>query len=490
MLLSSCETLGLDDTLSIVQDFKEDKELNKEGLDAVVANKTEEEAAAAKEENAAAETETANVGKSGTETPDNGTSEELNTENIEPNDEMSDEETSKVIDGKVTTPATESIRYSIAANESVGEFLGNAARAIGSGAAYVFRELVELLRELGIAYGPAIFKSLKVTVVYILIKVAKLLLKLGTLAKDAVYNYKTSMSRHASQISALQETCKKLEEAGATVPENNKIYNNEAVNQWSFVDGRCNFINSNARIKEWLLDSFQFLEKNLLHDIDQTVRFLNSTKDASPVFPMEFIQTNPFKMAFREQQTKAYAVISPYTTSYVYPHSLPNKTILMALLPSKKAVDEAIRTKTLDAIKEAYQSSGIFLAVGKEQQPVQLFNNYMNPKQLTALLDELSELAKLGYRETKIYTQITSKLSSLKVGLQQYLNWLQADSGDRHVVETYVDFIAMKQAFVTRVYVSAAMDSHDYLSTYLTNAKRFVRDNIKVLSANIPNSAE
>lgn len=475
MLLSSCESLGLDDTLQIVQDYKEDKTLNQEGLDAVVANKAEEEAEAAKEAEAEAADES---------------SPEMDTSAIEPNDSEADEEASQVIDGKVTTPATESIRYSLAANESVGELVENAANYIGSVASSALGELASLLRTLGIKYGPVLFRAVKTTVIYVLIKTAKAIVKIGSLSKKAVYNYQTSMSRHVAQIEALKQTCLTLDEQSATLPDNTKRCEDYSINQWSLVDGRCSFVNANARIITWLNDSFQFMEKSIIHDIDQTVRFLNSTKNTAPVFPVEFIQASPYKATFREQRVVGYEVRSPFVTSYVYPHNLPNKTILMALLPSNKAVVEAARTKSLDSIKEAYQSSGIFLTVGQDKEPAQLFNNYMNPKQLIALLDGLTEIAKLGYQKTRFYKQINTRLPSLTSGFQQYLNWLQSDQEERRVADTYAEFVAMKQSFIAKTYIPAAMDSHDYLSTYLTNAKRFVRENIKVLSANIPNSAE
>lgn len=479
MILRAFETAALDESLLIVQEHEEDKQLKAAGIDAVIQNDEKEKLEANKE---AEKAEPEEMPEEEAAATDDG--------------EEDTDATSEVIDDKVTTPATESIRNYLkltASNESeFGDLMyrgaSAAANAIGDGLV----GLGNILRELSLTYGPKLYRAVKSGVGYLLLRTAKLILKLITVTKNAVQNYRTSMVRHVKQLNSLKETCKTLSDSNAVVPEDRKRYEGKDVNLWSLIDGRCSFTNSNARMRQWTEDNFKMLEQNILYDINATIRFLDSTRRGVPVFPLEFLEVNPNRSALREQRVSGYERDDKLLTSYVYPHDLPNNTIMMALLPSRDVTATAKRTQSLELIKEAYSGSGIFFAVKPATGRAELFNNYMNPTQLSAFIDEVIELAKLGYLNTDLYKKIDAKIPALKTGFQHYLNWLQADDRQKSLDESFAEFVSMKQAFISRVYLPAAMDSHDFLSSYLTNAKIFIRENIKVLSSTVKtkNSAE
>lgn len=81
-----------------------------------------------------------------------------------------------------------------------------------------------------------------------------------------------------------------------------------------------------------------------------------------------------------------------------------------------------------------------------------------------------------------MYTRLLRENEKLKLGYRYYYQGLVESDEKKSLHDSLAEFVYLKQAFINKVYLPAAIDMHDYVASYLMRALRFTKENVKALS--------
>lgn len=405
--------------------------------------------------------------------------ETMNGEEI-PSGGSEDDSASELVEsnGKLQTLASESLRaeyYDRLVLESYGYsdensgLLGTAAAAAGStisGTVGFVGRLTNSLLQLGIRYYPGVLQFLKKTVIYLFSKTVQVTLK----TVIAIQNFTPYQARVIqSKRNDLVQFQKELEELKTT--STGKLLTESTANQslarWFSVNEKVDPLLSLTTLSKFTSTVISQLNTRIANDIDVTNSLIELFGRGGTVPVQQFMKVDPLSGLTTVSGTTA----SEYTNEYQYSTILPNSTRFIAVLPEPKATEIA-------DIAKAYHESAVFLMPVESNLDTENVN-YMELNQLDEFLTGLVGLCDRTLRHLETYKAVSLKAGKLKLGYKNYYQKLVEDKGTSSVQDTLAEHIYLKQAFVSRVYVPAAMDMQNYLNAYLLKAIQFVKLNLK-----------
>lgn len=420
-------------------------------------------------------------------------------ESVEKEDKPEEDEPLKDKDGKKQSVVTESLRdeyYDRIILESIGDSLASGAMAVKTGAmaagaaviagsvagavyaAGFLRDAVKVLFELGIKYTPTAFAYAKKATIYLFFKSAKLTLKLMRGVSDFMKRYKRSVNRKEKDIANLLEKLNKLEFEGEkgdkfTPTKHNTV--DEKYISWFTVNQKTNPIYSAETLLSFMNTVVSELDKRTTFDINAVSKLIELSSSNSNLDPTMVLGVAPFQAGFLRKRVEGHLKDPDLIDPYVYGTILPDNTVLAANIPRKDLRD-------IDTIARAYGESSMFLTSDNRHPPTADKVDYMDSKEIRRLLDILNKICELSNSHLAFYSRIEKNANKLKLGYKHYYLKLTSEKGEAYY-EKLSEYIYLKQSFVNKVYLPAAMDIHDYAMSYLLVALKYVRENIKLLEA-------
>ena len=386
--------------------------------------------------------------------------------------------------GKRQTPATESLRneyYDRVVVEGIDwdttkQFAGATAEVVGKGVGLAFSlatTLTKVLYELGVKYSPGVWGFIKKSTAYLFARSVKLLFKSLVGLSNFVERSKKSFSSHEQKLLKLSKKLEDLNKDGASLePSQNKFADSKLVS-WFTVNSK---VSPELSIKT-MVKFIQGVIPEINRDIEANLKLCKSLLETSANGisgnPLSVLAVSPLT-GTRKQSSSAIKPPSNLVESYLYIDKLPDNVVFAAVMPK-------LGLKSTQDISSAYNDSGMFLTNVMDQHSGPSELDYMDAEQIKAFLTSLGQLCTEGKKHVETYSAIITELSRLKPGYKNYYQKLTESKEQAVIREQLMEYIFLKQSFVSRVYIPAAIDVHDYLASYLIRAERYIEACIKNL---------
>lgn len=418
-----------------------------------------------------------------TEALDEPNSEETESEKIESEENKQVEEVPVVesidwiidLEGR-STRHTLTLREEYYTQLATESFKDTIVDKLSTGVGYVAsfaKNLTIALTALGLHYTKEAGIRLSAGVAYLFTRAVKSLIK-GTLAaSDAIKRNHRSFSKFKEEIETLKETIKTLKESEKKTTD--QKYNDQKVISWFNYGNKTSPIGSAMVMSSFMKTVTEHVNSGIDQDIQIVQKFIELSRKGVRIDPVKLLNVIPFKQRFLRKSVKGYTKDPDLVNSYVYDQSLPDRVVFIGLLP-KSSLEE------LGEITKAYQESALFLGVDPTERIVDRTIDYMAIEEIEQFLDVLEKLCDQSLEHVSMYTRLLRENEKLKLGYRYYYQGLVESDEKKSLHDSLAEFVYLKQAFINKVYLPAAIDMHDYVASYLMRALRFTKENVKALS--------
>ena len=187
------------------------------------------------------------------------------------------------------------------------------------------------------------------------------------------------------------------------------------------------------------------------------------------------MQVNPLKLDLVKGTIEGYRIGNDKTDVYCYKHRLPSDIVFMMSIPRS---DLSEMSEHIHAYNTSTMMLGMDPASFKDINSV----HYMTASELSSFLDSLDKLCGLCAEHQKLYESIQKSKEHLRLNYKNYF-FSVANSKERvPLKESLVEHVYLKNMFIDKVYLTAAMDIHTYAVKVMSSALSYASENIKKLS--------
>lgn len=380
-------------------------------------------------------------------------------------------------DGKIQSAVTESLRdeyYTRMALEAISLYdVKSAAMAGGR----LLADLATVMYELGLKYSPAIWAGVKKTSIYLFTKTAKVILKSIVKTTDYIRRHQASFTKLNKDIVKLHGELDALIESSKAENANgleliSKSSSDEKLISWMSVNGQPNAVLAAGEMNMFMENLIKQIDSHVSNDLKAVKRLIDLSDNVLSGNPVSLLSVQPFSGRFLKRRVEGHLKNPELVDSYVYGVSLPDQVLFVSNLPKSDL-------KTMDEITEAYHEAGVFLAADNKTLITAEKVDYMDIGQLQRYLDMLENICSHANAHIEFYRRIAKQGEALKFSYRHYYQKLTQTDKEASIREELIEYVYLKQSFVNRVYLPAAMDIHDYVAAYLVRAVRFARENLK-----------
>ena len=330
------------------------------------------------------------------------------------------------------------------------------------------------LAHLGITYGPKVIKSVYRGVLYAFGALAKLLYE-STVALDRYIDRRiNSFSNLKQSIASLKKSVDMFKEKSVNDPSvqysNLKVIN--SLKAGNSVDFTANI----KRLEKFITNTVNGLDRDIRNEIGAITHLIAYSHSTTAKVPNSLMSVRHDLTGMNPGSVEGYEVNGNLTESFKYSEPLPSDVVLIAQLPRTDL-------QSFEEISQAYNASKLYLGID-----VKSFNevssiDYMTAQALSEFLDELDRLCDTCIAHQSFYEKIKHQKANLRISFKNYFLHLVGRDHKVSLKNSLVENIYLKSMFIDKVYMTAAMDIHDYAAKVIANGLSFVEDNVKKLSS-------
>lgn len=384
-----------------------------------------------------------------------------------------DSETDTDSSDSETTEALESIRNLTYSPEGFSEVFSSIKDHVGS-AAVALKDAAVVLGVLGITYGPGIAAAMYKGVVYVFLKLVKLLyVSTVTITKyiDRRINSFNNLSKEINQAKASIQ----LIRSGKASDLNGAKYSNQKVINTLKIGSNVNFDANIKRLHTFVHGVVHELDGKVSTDIGAIKHLIAYSYGNTGRVPNSLMMVKPMATGMSPGVIDGYQSDNEFIDSYKYNERLPSDVTLIAQLPKPELVK-------IDELSQAYSDSRIALAFDPSSFIEISSVDYMTIDDLSRFVESLDMLCKMCMEHQSLYEKVKHTKSGLKFSFKNYFMSLATADHKVGMKDSLVEYVYLKSMFIDKVYLTAAMDIHDYSSKVISLSLSYVKDNIKKLS--------
>lgn len=340
--------------------------------------------------------------------------------------------------------------------------------------------VVSSLGALGIAYGPKIASKAYKGVIYGFALLGKgLVISISSLTKyierrtsafDKL-NKDIQIAKETLQLIDDKDAKEDTEELSSDSDEPIIQFKDEKTINYLKIGESLDLSNNIERLNTFVSDYVEKISK-AIHTENKVV---NLAVERSNILrfpdPVEFLQYN---FNLNGLGRYSHSDDDSLTELFRSKEVMPGDVVLIAKLPNRKI------KRVLD-LRQAYKESDIHLELNKESFKVIEGVNYMTSQELSQFLDSLSKLCDLCISHQKYYEGIKKLKLKSRYSFKRYFDNLLDNKSKVGVEDSFIENMYMKNVFVDKVYIPAAMDIHDYAAKVISHGLSFAKSNLEHL---------
>ena len=357
---------------------------------------------------------------------------------------------------------------------SFGSGVGNFLHGAASKIVEVARELAVYLFHLGVKYSPAVWRFVKKSTVYLFTKSLKLFFKTFIYISDYSKRRQRSFDKHLVRIAKLREKLQNFKQSGTSVELRTKSMHDPGLASWFYSKERVDPIRSASVISEFARSVLSEIDTGVKQNVEQLSKLLEASEAHLTGNRLNLLTTTPLHQGFGKKTLPTLKTNTELVSTFVYQETLPDKLLFACVLPNSGV-------NNLDDMAKAYQESGMFLTPSQAGYRQIDEVDYMDIKGIDNFLNELERLCTLGKEHAIFYQKLAKQISGLKPGYRNFYQKLCESAEEAEQREELMEYVYLKQMFLSRVYVPSATDIHDYMASYLVKSLHYVEECIKNL---------
>lgn len=351
------------------------------------------------------------------------------------------------------------------------EDVGYHSRNIGEG---IFNGL-KALAIFGITHGSniamKIIKTLYKGVIWSLIKLAKSFHH-GVVALGKSYERRrNSYSNVKEQVEALTA---ELESKDDPDEADKSTYSNSHVINHLKIGDSVDFTANVTKHAEFMDRVIQELNRGVKDDA-RMIQYLTSEMARERVQAPSSVLTIDVRFKdMSERVIEGYETPSQTLHTLTSNASLPGDVVLIAHLPNPKM-------DTQSDFTEAYNHAKVFYGMDMSKFVAVENVNYMTKSELQGFLAALTSLNEMLHAHEYFYKDMLLAKKKMRLSFGNYIQSLVSAGEKVSLKHSLADVISLRTMFMDKVYLVAAVDTHDYAVRVISVGLTLVKDHIKKL---------
>lgn len=352
------------------------------------------------------------------------------------------------------------------------ETVGYHAKNISSGLFDGLKFLTVFGFNITTEYGAKLIKVLYKGVIWVLIKLAKSFFQGAIVTSKFIQRQLASYEHVKKQTEGLLQTLEGLEDPKE---EKTGVYSNSQVINQLKVGESVNFSENIRAYAKFMDKTISSLSQGVKNDIGM-LQYLTTVAARQQVnIPSAILSLDARFSNVREHVIDGYEPKSEHLVSLVSYEAIPGDAVLIAQLPKAKL-------ETIQDYTEAYNSSRIIYGMDMQHFHSVDSVNYMTKSELVAFVQSLSDLNEMIKQHEHFYNSVRIAKKKLKISFGNYIQGLTTSPQRVGVRESLADVIYLRTVFIDKVYLVAAIDTHDYAVRVISAGLSFAKENMKRLN--------
>lgn len=331
---------------------------------------------------------------------------------------------------------------------------------------------------IGLQVTPKIFNSLYKGIIYLMIKLVRLLsFSISKLSKMITRQFSNfdRMEKDLIYTRKNIELIKKKTEEPLDL--STKLYTNKKVIDKIKIHDKVELLNNVKVLSAFVNEIIVNLDDRILKEL-HLLEYISSIAGKGIVKqPLDEMKVNKLSTNFTINVPAEYKSDIENTISYSYKSKLPGDILFITRLPTPAM-------RNLDSIVNAYTSSEMFFGIDTRNYQDINSINYMSLEELSSLVNELDNLCKLCLSHEQKFRNILSKNNSLKYNYKTYFSLLINSDKKVSIKDSLIQYYYLKYSFIDKVYISGCDSIYDYVISVITNVKEYIDDNLDQHSNN------
>lgn len=392
-----------------------------------------------------------------TDSKDTETVNSTSDEEVETPDGQTEEEA-------VATEELKNLQYYNVATEEFSESSGGVLNTLGSGLKYLWT--------LGVQWTPTIARNVYKGVLYTFLKLLSVSVKSYKLLDSYLTRRINSFENIKKQIDSLSKALELIKDPKSEL--DGKYTNVKVINSLK-INGSTDLKLNMGVLKGFVTSVIQDLDKSIKDDLGSVKHLMANYGSRTFSVPSSFLTIKPESFNVASKVVEGFEPSSDLLSSYAYKYELPSDVIFIAHLPNPEITDP-------EAFLSAYSHSKMFLGLDTNGFRDVESIDYMTADKLKGLLSELNSICDICIKHQVLYENMKAGKGLMRFNLKHYFLSLANASHKVSYKDSLINYIYLKTTFVDKVYLTTAIDIHDYSARVLTNALSYIEENIKKLS--------
>lgn len=336
-------------------------------------------------------------------------------------------------------------------------------------------DMAAVLGTIGIQYSVSGLKQIFKGVLYLFVKIARLTFTSMYVLSKYLERRRNSFENLKKSVTSLQESLRTIQERAGANPDIQDKYTTPSIINALKIGPSVDFKDNVNQLTSYMDQTVKSISEQILHETNTISHILATGRNGTASLPQNVMRLNPQSMHLKEGVIQGYENSSEYVTSYHGDRTLPGDIVMVATFPKEDLEEKH------DIIR-GYNDSSMVLGIDSQSFKEITVVDYMTPEQLTDFLNEMERLCDVCLAHSALYDRVKSSKAQLKSLLKNYFSFLSHNQKKLSLNDSYMEEVYLKVMFIDRVYLTAMMDMHDYVSRVLVAGTRFAKSNIEQLA--------
>lgn len=390
-------------------------------------------------------------------------------------DENEESEETEPEDTTETTPSEESRRlqglsFSNESLDDVWEFASDQSRKV----AEVLGSSVMYLGRFGIKAGMWILGKMYKGLLILISKTAKMLyegtIELAKYLDRQVYSFDS----YKKDLLALKKSVELVQKNATPLDPSDDVFRNRKVIDGLKIADSVDFAANVAVLSQFVKSEMGSLGKAISKDNALTRRIMESPFGKERDNARAILTVPTVGNGFHEGFIQGYENDFEFNDTFHSDTVLPSDARLLVVLPKKGL-------KTYPQVVAAYNKSAIFLGLDIRSYEEVTEVPYLTAEKILLLIGSLIDLCDTCLAHEVMFRQILKDKEGMASVFRVYFNRLVNSEDKVSIEDSMVECIHLKSMFSDKVYLSGAMDLHDFSRKILSFGLTFLKSNTSKL---------
>ena len=359
-----------------------------------------------------------------------------------------------------------SLTFSNESLDDVWEFTSNQSRKVlemlGSSAVY--------LGKMGIKLGGWILDKMYKGLVILISKTAKMLyegsIELAKYLDRQVYSFES----YKKDLLELKKSVEMIQKNATPLDPSDELFRNRKAIDGLKIGKSVDFAANVASLSEFISSEMTTLGRAISRDNALTKKIMESPFGKERNSARAILTVPAPGNHFKEGFIRGYENDFEFNATYHSNTVLPSDARMIVVLPGKNL-------KTYPEVTVAYNKSAIYLGLDIESYEEVTEVPYLTADKILLLIGSLTQLCDVCLTHEIMFRQVLKDKEGMSSIFRLYFNRLVNSEDKVSIEDSMVERIYLKSMFSDKVYLSGAMDLHDFSRKILSFGLTFLKSN-------------